>query len=280
MVIVDGGDSLEENFILDGETSESDSLSSDSAENDHDEHSDSSVQEGTEPHSWLHDDESAPAPLVKRAKLNWREGAAISSGSVESQLEIISKTVVAFSAYFPKEECPVKADDLSRISFLDCTEYAHQSEKSTSDLFMFLRKQGFLQAASGAQKDLETLILSGSATRAMYLVKELREFDSTFAPLPLFFHGGGRKKEQGSSHESILRGQKTSVAVSLPSRIKSVSDRGLVDYKNVDLIVVDLKTNEKRLNVLSQKDTLRDLMDWVAQYLVPNISDNLKVALI
>jgi hypothetical protein len=274
MVFVDGGDSLEENFVLESEASESDDSVSFSIET-------SSPEKPTtkQGKAVLSKDEDGHVP-AKKPKLNWRQGASLSSGSVQSQLETLSMAIVAFGAYFPKDECPISAEDISKLCFLDCSEYTQRSEKSTSELFGYLRKKGHLQNEPSTKKELKTLIVSGSATRAMYLVKELREFDVSLAPLPLFFHGGGRKKEQGTGHDTTLRAQKTSVAVCLPSRLKSASERGIVDYSNIDLLLIDLKANEKRLNVLSQKDTLREFMEWFADFVIPKAGNGIRIALV
>ena len=277
MAIVDAGDSLEENFILNDDGSDTDTVSDVSDNCKNGTGSEDSVsgegQSAIEGNAFI-------SQKSKKQKLNWREGASVVTGSVESQVHTLTAALEAFSTFFPNEPAVLTGDDFSSISFLDCSEFAERSEKSTSDLFNFLRIKGFLNPSSGVSKILNTIIVSGSGTRAMYLVKELREFDSGLAPLPLFFHGGGRKKEQAVNHEATLRGLKTSVAVCLPSRLRYASARGLIDYSNVNLILFDLKTNEKRLNVLSQKDTLREVYEWLADVVREHSHEKFNLALV
>jgi hypothetical protein len=151
--------------------------------------------------------------------------------------------------------------------------------RSVRETLKFLRDTGDL-LGEGSSEGLRSVFVAGSATRAMYLVKELREFDSSTTPLPLFFHGGGRRKEQASTHESVLRSNKAKIAVCLPSRLLSISDAGLIDYNNVGLIVFDMKANEKKLNVLSQKDTLKEVMKLLISHVIPAANPRLKIALI
>lgn len=273
---LEGGDSLEENFILGDDDSQSEYTDPSSASKSQD-HSDSeSSIDSQEPEEQL----NLETPPAKKAKLNWREWATLCLGSPESQASLIQSAITAFTTYFPNDASFSADSDLSSLCFLDCEEFAARSEKSVRDMLEFFRAKGYFSSAEQSCKGLNTLIISGSATRAMYIVKELREFDSKLAPLPLFFHGGGRKKEQGSTHEAVLRGNKTSVAVCLPSRLKAALENNLIDFKSVTLVIFDLKTNEKKLNVLSQKDSLKDVLSIIIDYIAQRSHEDMKIALI
>ena len=275
-MVIAGGDSLEENFILDGDDSES---------NCSDSGSEASIPVSAQRESPNDDEEidqtvDVETPQAKKQKLNWREGATKSLGSPDSQALLIKSATSAFCAYFPKDPSVSADSDISSLRFLDCEEFAKRDEKSVRDMLEFFRGRGFFFTPDETRKGLNTIVISASATRAMYIVKEIREFDSKLAPLPLFFHGGGRKKEQGATHDAVLRGSKTSVAVCLPSRLKAAMENGLINFTGIDLVVFDLKPNEKRLNVLSQKESLKDVLSIVLDHLVPNSHEKLRIALL
>jgi len=260
-----GGDDLEENFVLDSDNS---STGEDSVD-------DTTLEPYVEAHtpdvSRLQDRDSLdesdePQSQAKKVKLNWREASAKSAGSSEDQLEILRVARLAFEKFFPSSTLPFNVESLSANQFLDLSEYTSSDSKNTQDLFASLRSRGFLNSnTDGEFKSLRTLIVTSSATRGMYLVKELKSFDKSLSPLPLFFHGGGRKKEQSQTHETVIKGGRASVAVCLPSRLKAVTDAGLLDFGKVDIVVFDLKQNEKRLNVLSMKDTMSDCLDIIGR---------------
>ena len=262
-----GGDDLEENYVLDSEYSSSgdESIDSDSdrvitpeltPENSSPANSDSSEDGGDAQQS------------AKKVKLNWREVSSNSAGTQKDQLEIIRLARVAFEKFFPASTLPLDIESLSEDKFLDISEYANGETKNAQELFLSLRKCGFLECVTGRDSHgLRTVVVTSSATRGMYLVKELKELDKSLSPLPLFFHGGGRKREQAQTHESVISGGKASVAVCLPSRLRAVTDAGILDLQKVDLVVFDLKQNEKKLNVLSMKDTMADSLAIIGRCL-------------
>jgi hypothetical protein len=278
-MILGGGDSLEENFVLDSDDSASVS-SEESNDKSEIRHSQVSADSGVS-NGGTDDSESDRQPGAKKPKLNWREGALLNDGRLDSQSKLMTRAYEAFTRFFPADDLVTEQLNLCDINFVDCHEFTSQENKSVRDMLRFLDAHGapFLRASSGPKK-MRTLFVTGSATRAMYLVKELREIEPTIAPLPLFFHGGGRKKEQALTHESVLRGKKTSVSVCLPSRLLSVCESGLMDLNSVSLIVFDLRPNEKRLNVLSQKETLRDVFHFLLKYVARLDQSNLKFALL
>jgi hypothetical protein len=280
--MAEGGDSLEENFVLDSDSSTSEcsdssfelsqsEIKNDSQEGDKPQDSSISTDDGTE---FKHN------PIAKKPKLNWREGALRSLGDESSQLGLLGAAVTAFSRFFPNDALCQDGLEFSSLRFLDCSSFTAKSDRSVSDLLEFIRKEGFLNICAEKSKPLEAIVITGSATRAMYIVKELRELDSALAPLPLFFHGGGKKKEQASSHAAILHGKKCSVAVCLPSRLKHAFEKGLIDCSQIKLVLIDLKANEKRLNVLSQKETLYDFLSLFKAHILPNIHENMAIALV
>jgi hypothetical protein len=114
----------------------------------------------------------------------------------------------------------------------------------------------------------------------MYLVKELRDFDKSLSPLPLFFHGGGRKKEQANTHESVLKSTSCSVAVCLPSRLKAMASAGFLDFSKIGVILFDMKQNEKQMNVLSMKDTMKDCLEIIGEHVLKDLEVSTKLALI
>jgi hypothetical protein len=279
-MVLAGGDDLEENFVLDGSSSESESLSERIESDLDDSVSDRPAEDEHRVDETPCDDEAA-VPQAKKQKLNWREAAMNTTGDETSQRSILKASLSAFGKYFPNSDLPFTEECVDKLTFVDCSEFCSQESKTVGDMFMFLKKvTTALDSTTGEKKKLRALVIAGSATRAMYLVKELREMDSKLAPLPLFFHGGGRKKEQARTHETVLASGKTSVAVCLPSRVKSVSDAGLVDFSSLELILFDLKQNEKKLNVLSQKDTLQEVLELVGTHIIRSELPLLKLALI
>lgn len=262
-----GGDDLEENFVLDTDYSSSDEAASETG-------SDSEACEVQTPdpaNSEVPDssDESdGGQPKTKKVKLNWREASSRCAGSVQDQVEILRLAGLAFEKFFPSSTMPFNIESVSAGQFLDLSEYGAGESRTAQALFECLRTQGYLQSATGGGSSSQlTLIVTSSATRGMYLTKELKEFDKELSPLPLFFHGGGRKKEQAQTHEAVIKNGKASVAVCLPSRLKAVMDAGILDIQKVNLVVFDLKQNEKKLNVLSMKDTMTDSLDIISRCL-------------
>ena len=278
-MVLGGGDSLEENFVIDSDDSAS--VSSDDS-NINFEFDSTQVTEGIADSSEAENHaEPDKQPAAKKPKLNWREGAVLNDGSIDSQSRLLNRAYEAFAHFFPKDDLIGEQGKLQDANFVDCREFSAQENKSVREMLRYLATRGFsAEPPAHGPKKLSTIFVTGSATRAMYLVKELREMDSKLAPLPLFFHGGGRKKEQALTHESVLRGNKTSVAVCLPSRLLSVCESGLIDFDRIDLVVFDLKTNEKKLNVLSQKETLRDVFQVLVKYALGQHRTNLKFALL
>ena len=261
-----GGDDLDENFVLDSESSGSEADSIDVPSRDCSDSKERNI---------LPEDEGAEEPTkksqpeAKKVKLNWREASSRSTGSPEDQLETMRVSRIAFEKFFPSVDVPICGDGLSVDRFVDLSEYCACESKNTQALFATLRDQGFLASPIGeSPSGIRTLIVTSSATRGMFLIKELKEFDKSLSPLPLFFHGGGRKKEQSNTHESVIRGNKSSVAVCLPSRLRVVAETGVLNFENIDLVIFDLKPNEKRLNVLSMKDTMADCLTIIGQYIL------------
>jgi hypothetical protein len=260
-----GGDDLEENFVIDSDSSDSE---------------ESTVQSTTlaktarAPLESSDDEEerdsaSDSIPEPKKVKLNWREVSSRSTGTREDQLETIRASRAAFEKYFPSMESPINGDSLSVQRFLDLSEYCAGESKGTQALFKCLRDREYLVGnRAGAPSGMRTLIVTSSTTRGMFLVKELKEFDKSLSPLPLFFHGGGRKKEQSHTHNSVIKGDKSAVAVCLPSRLRVVLETGIMDFDKIDLILFDLKQNEKKLNVLSQKDTMADSLTIIGRFVL------------
>ena len=277
--MVIGGDSLEENFVLDGSYSSSESETSFEAPL-------TTPKTLSEPQ----EDEEVPEcenervveqQAAKKKKLNWRETASNKSGDAASQREILLTSRTAAAKFFPNFEVPFCGEDLNDLEFVDATEFMAKESKSVRDMLEFLKAQCHaLSPERHADGRLRTLVIAGSATRGMYIVKELREMDAKLSPLPLFFHGGGRKKEQARTHESVLKGKKASVAVCLPSRLRSMADEELIDFSTIDLVVFDLKQNEKRLNVMSQKETMMDLLEILGKHIIPKHNSNMKIAMI
>jgi hypothetical protein len=271
-----GGDSLEENFVL-GSSVSSDSDCSESEISD--KLSDVGSHSLGDSSESGDQGESAQNQPAKKVKLNWREAAAGATGSPESQRSILEAALSAFGKFFPKLDPPFTVDDLEVLNVIDISSFLEQEDKAFGNLLRSLsgRPRGFPEKA---HSELKCIILTGSATRAMYLVKEVRETSRALSPLPLFFHGGGRKKEQSQTHESVLRGRKSTVAVCLPSRLRAVAENNLIDFKTVDLIVIDLKRNEKGLNVLSQKDTMMDLLEIVGKHVIPYARSGMQLVMI
>lgn len=277
-----GGDSLDENFLI---GSDSETASSSSRASNPTRQSKRCVITDYDPEISSSDEDEdikrgePTSPLSKKAKLNWRESATINDGSPKAQKHILENLLVAAAKYFPSHDTNLRISDLDRLTFLDCEEFFQRPNKSVLDMLEFLKTEtNLLRGHSGG--DLNTILVSGSASRAMYMVKELRSLDSGHVPLTLFFHGGGRKKEQSKTHESVLKGRKTSTLVALPSRLKAVAEQGLISFGNIELLVFDLKPNEKKLNVLSQKETLLDVLEILERFIIPNSSSALKLALI
>ena len=276
-MVLGGGDSLEENFVL---ASDSDT----SSNSDSEEHSTLNTSEVHSLRRNLTDGEDISADeasnqQTKKQKLNWRESSAVNDGTEKSQRSLLENAWIAFERFFPSELKDTPTFDAEKINFLDWASLQSTETRSLRDTLNYLRNTGHL-LGEDSNEGLNSIFVAGSATRAMYLVKELREFDSSTAPLPLFFHGGGRKKEQASTHESVLRANKAKIAVCLPSRLLSISDAGLIDFNKVGLIVFDMKANEKKLNVLSQKDTLKEVMKLLTTHVIPEDNSRLKIALI
>jgi len=266
-----GGDDLEENFVLDSEYSSSGEESVDGIP-------DAGAVTAQTPgncssgSSDSGDETDEAPPKSKKAKLNWREASSRCVGSLDDQMEIIRIAAVAFEKFFPSSTVPFDGDSVSADRFIDLSEYGTGESRSARALFECIRKHGYLGGASsgGSKEDSDglcTLIVTSSATRGMYLLKELKEFDKSLSPLPLFFHGGGRKKEQAQTHDTVIKSGKASVAVCLPSRLKAVVDSGILDLGKVHLVVFDLKQNEKMLNVLSMKDTMADSLEIIGRCL-------------
>ena len=279
-MVLAGGDDLEENFVLAGSSSDSESeFESDPiiTESRSVEVAERVARGGDDSHS----EDDTPAPQAKKQKLNWREAATSATGDIASQKRVLGTSLVAFAKYFPNSESIVTEEGIEKLGFVDCSEYCSQENKTVGYMFAFLNKMtNAIVAGSDDDKALRTVVVAGSATRAMYLIKELREMDSKLAPLPLFFHGGGRKKEQARTHESVLKGRKTSIVVCLPSRLKAVADSGLIDFSSVELVLFDLKQNEKKLNVFSQKDTMHDVLGVIGEHIMNRDCPQLKLALI
>ena len=273
-----GGDSLEENFLI----GSSDSEAFSDTENDSGDSVRSSRSNSASSDESLDDgsmDERSEEKPVKKLKLNWRETASDATGSPESQRNILERSLSAFERFFPNTQAPFKVCDLDSLKFIDCADFLENGTRAFGDLLSYLsnHSNGF---SAKALTGLKTIIITGSATRAMFLVREVREMNKDLSPLPLFFHGGGRKKEQTRTHESVLRANKSSVVVTLPSRLKAVLEGSLIDLKTVTLILVDLKHNEKRLNVLSQKDTMLDLLQIIGSHIIPNAGIGMQLVLI
>lgn len=279
-MVLAGGDDLEENFVLAGSSSDSESeFESDPiiTESRSVEVAERVARGGDDSHS----EDDTPAPQAKKQKLNWREAATSATGDIASQKRVLGTSLVAFAKYFPNSESIFTEEGIEKLGFVDCSEYCSQENKTVGYMFAFLNKMtNAIVAGSDDDKALRTVVVAGSATRAMYLIKELREMDSKLAPLPLFFHGGGRKKEQARTHESVLKGRKTSIVVCLPSRLKAVADSGLIDFSSVELVLFDLKQNEKKLNVFSQKDTMHDVLGVIGEHIMNRDCPQLKLALI
>ena len=278
-MVIQGGDSLEENFLLEG--SSSDDASSNAAASDVESDVEltvkaaKSVNKSGAKRPATHDPAEA-----KKPKLNWREAATSSSGDSASQRAVIANALIAAAKYFPTATLPFIEEDLYDLCFIDCSQFVSEGNKSVRDMLDFVRtKSDALNATSDQPCRLNSLLIAGTSTRGMYLVKEVRELDASLSPIPLFFHGGGRKKEQARTHESVLKGNKASVAVCLPARLKSLSEDGLIDYSKIQLVVLDLKQNEKKLNLLSQKETLLDLLEVFGKFIIPNCS-TIKIALL
>ena len=276
-MVLGGGDSLEENFVL---ASDSDT----SSNSDSEEHSTLNTSDVQSLRRNLTDGEDISADeasnqQTKKQKLNWRESSAVNNGTEESQRSLLENAWIAFERFFPSELKDTPTLDAEKINFLDWASLQSTEPRSLRDTLSFLRDSGDLLGEE-SNEGLNSIFVAGSATRAMYLVKELREFDSSTTPLPLFFHGGGRKKEQASTHKSVLRSNKAKIAVCLPSRLLSISDAGLIDFNKVGLILFDMKTNEKKVNVLSQKDTLKEVMKLLTTHVIPEANARLKIALI
>ena len=265
MVII-GGDSLEENFVLDdGENS----VITTDCENSESDLADS-LQVGIVRSNCSSDDtENEETTVAKKAKLNWREAAVASAGGMHSQKSILSAAMVAMSKYFPNADAVFSSSGVDELSFVDCSSFCASGNTSVRNLLEYVNdKVGCLTEPTTPA--LRCLIIAGSGARAMYLVKELRDFDKALSPLPLFYHGGGRKKEQNRTHESVLSKSKSVVAVSLPSRLIDICQRDLIDFSKLDLILIDLKANEKGVNVLSQKDTMLDAITVIGKWVLPH----------
>lgn len=261
-----GGDDLEENFIIDDDRHSSGSES----ESDNDLSPNPSVDESADDGDISPPlDRSDAEPVTKKVKLNWREISSRCSGSREDQLQTLRISRLAYEKFYPHSTAPLDVESLSTNRFVDLSSFAAQESKNAQALFECLRSAGFLKAHVDENiKGLRTLIVTSSATRGMYLVKELKEFDKTLSPLPLFFHGGGRKKEQAETHDAVIKGRKSMVAVCLPSRLKAVAESAVIDFKQVDLVLFDLKSNEKQLNVLSMKDTMGDCLTIIGRFIL------------
>jgi hypothetical protein len=253
-----GGDDLEENFVFGDSGSERSDVSDAGSES---EVCDEETAEDAESPSA--DNSDLPAP--KKQKLNWREAASASTGDSISQKAILTQSIVAAAKYFPNQPLPLSADQISELRITDLSQFKKGDDTSFKGLLTNLREHGTHLTA--ACEGLNVIFVTGSASRAMYLVKELRDFDKTLSPLPMFFHGGGRKKEQAKTQEAVLRDKKAPVAVTLPSRLVSVCDSNVVDLHKVGLVVFDLKVNEKGVNVLSQKDTMLDSLRVIGEYI-------------
>lgn len=273
-----GGDSLEENFVFD------DDADSQTSEVSGYEHELSIVaQEGMLPRAasdssnQQHDPETE-TPSAKKVKLNWREAASSLSGDSESQRKVLRASLTAFQKYFPDQQPPFADDDLNGLSITDCSGFRAQEQKTVRDMLEFVECETHCFSVN-AEKKLACIIITGSATRAMYIVKELREFNSKLSPLPLFFHGGGRKKEQSRTHESVLKKGKAGVCVAMPSRLLDICQRGLIDFAALDVVFIDLKPDEKCVNVLSQKDTMRDVLEIFGKWVLPH-ADTLKLVML
>lgn len=117
------------------------------------------------------------------------------------------------------------------------------------------------------------LIVTSSSHRAMWIVQQLRELKVNDV-LPLFFHGGGRKREQEKAQIEKL--ESSNVIVALPTRLKSVP----FNFKNIDILAIDMHINEKGLNMLSIKDTLVSFVDVLSNKIIPVMEKKLKVALV
>lgn len=277
-----GGDSLDENFLIGSDSESTVSLSHRNPKKVPSINGDIS-ESGDFENSSVEDSESelddSPLPATKKSKLNWREGAIDNDGSPESQRKILSNLLVAVGKYYPAHTTRIDVSDLERLKFIDCRDFVAETNRSVADMLSFLHDRNDLLGKRQVD-GIRTIIVCGSASRAMFLVKELRQYDSKLAPLPLFFHGGGRKKEQAKTHEAVIKGKKTSVVVALPSRLHAASQQGLIDFEDVELILIDLKQNEKKLNVLSQKETLVDVTEVLERFIIPRASNQLKLALI
>ena len=279
-MVISGGDSLEENFVI-GSDSESNADSQESLK--HGDNTEFDLERGSDHSSCASSNEdrleSDSIPKSKKVKLDWREGAISHDGSVDSQRHMLQNLLVAVEKYFPSHDTNLGKSAITRLGFADCRDLMATSTRSVSDTLRFLR-DNTTYPRSSPSTSLSTIIISGSASRAMFLIKELRSFDSKLTPLPLFYHGGGRKKEQSKTHESVLKGKKSTTVVALPSRLKSVCEQGLVDFEDLGLIVFDLKPNEKMLNVLSQKETLLDVLQILELFVLPNATEKLRIALV
>ena len=270
-----GGDSLEENFVIDdGQSSSIDESENECIDTEKRELSKENISND----SSGGESQDEPESKAKKMKLNMREAATSSDGTVTSQRSMLRTALNAFEKYFPNQECPLAAEGIDKFQLLDCSSHMSQSNKSVQDMLHFVNDETECLNIPTTLY-LRTLILTGSGTRAMYMVKELREMNKDLSPLPLFYHGGGRKKEQSKTHESVLTNSKSLVAVSLPSRLIDATKKGLANLTKLELVIIDLKANEKGLNVLSQKDTMMDVLKFLGEYILPN-SHSIKLAML
>ncbi len=262
-MVYKGGDDLEENFALDSSNSDSGSdiygvdglvENADVTEKDDD---DVDCEANIEQHT----------PSAKKQKLNWRESATAACTDVSSQRTLLFSCITAADKYFPNQTPVLTRDIVDKLDFLDTSSLSEGGERCLDTLLGLLTDaQSYMPVQCREKKGLRVILLTASSSRAMYLVRELKSAKKV-AAVPLFFHGGGRKKEQSSSQVSMLKQEKSEVAIALPSRLVSLFDDGTLNISDVGLVVIDLKTNEKGVNVLSQKDTMLDSLRIIGEYI-------------
>jgi hypothetical protein len=188
-------------------------------------------------------------------------------GLLATDAEQVSKTFWSFVTKANKDFTELQKNlGLPSSSFVACRNEAGWKDCS------IIVKAGVSQWKKNVMEDSLTprsprvLVLSGSANRALVLIRELRSNLNCF--VGKFFSRHIKLKETAA----ILgqnNGKAVPVGVGTPGRILKLIDLGHMNLDGTQLLIVDMSRDLKGYNLLEQKDIQKDANKLLNNHFVP-----------
>ena len=244
------GDSLEENFVIGDSFSDTEEVqfgqigTLETEDVSEDSGSDESVSSS-----------SVNEEVKPKKKRNWREAALAGPCEPEGQCELLRETF-NFKRTLPIDEDRFVEMGLVPSAFLQVSDSVDRepsnltkASKTLKDIFDSLPNQ----------KSPSVLLVCASASRVGAVGAEL----APYRPLSLQLHGTGRKKEQFNQMAKDIASGKGRLSVSVPARITKLADEGAFPLESIKVVVVDMKKDDKGINILSNNDTRASVCELI-----------------